>query len=152
MIRTGTENLNFGTAKLAKLNDLTGKIIEYQKCEDFNKLCLCLLTISNERLYLEAKYKTIYDYCLDKFKMKKTTVYLYITVAKKFLNPDTGDSYFIRKGIDLKYSQLVRLRQLSIGEVNTMLDNGLINPETKIRDIEILVKDYLASKKSDTTV
>lgn len=105
-----------------------------------------LYSVYDEKLYLKAGYKNIYDYSLDKFSFKKSTVSEFLHTVKRFGAKLIGSDDWT---INVKYkgfsiSQLILMSRYSDSE----LHSAAILPSDSVRQVrEKLRKVALIHRK-----
>lgn len=100
-----------------------------------------LLKIKNNEYYKYDDYESIYEYALDRFNIRETTVKNLINIASKFLD-DTGNLLSDFK--DYSYSQLIELSKINEKDY---ID---ISPDMSVRELkEIKLESKLEDAKKE---
>lgn len=146
---TGKAAHDISHSRGMKLRKCIESAREYQKINDVFRVALCLRTIQNEKLYLDSEYKDIYAVGRIALKIQRGTVYNYLTVARKFLDADTGSSVFKNGDMDFAIMQLLELKKQTVEEIRGMLDSGVITFDTPAKAIKQIVADIEARKAKE---
>lgn len=142
-----TDNSGYAQERLKQLERYTRACQEYQKKQDSKRVALCVNSIYRDRLFLESGEKDIYSYCQKHFNIVRGAVGNYNTVARKFLDRNTGYSIFADGKRDFSFSCLLKLKSLLPDEIRELLKDGTLTLETTARDCEAIVAGIKARKK-----
>ena len=134
-------------SRLQQLEKYTNAGIEYQKKNDSNRLALCVYLIYTNKLFLEAGFKNIYDYCKEHFNIERGTTSNYVNVAKKFLDSSNGRSIFAQGNADFSFIAMIELKSLSPDDIRYLLNNGKITLGCTANEAKTIAKEYKDYKK-----
>lgn len=112
-------------------------------------MALCLYVIQNEKLYYEGGYSSVYDLGVNLLKLSKGTISGYISIAKKFLDTDTGKTIFATDKGDFGYMQLLELKKLKVDEAKELVNSGVINCNSTAQEIRLAVSEYLGRRQAE---
>lgn len=122
---------------------------EYQNKKDIHRTALCLYVIQTEKLYLEGGYTSVYDMATKLLGLSKGTISGYISIAKKFLDTNTGKTIFATDKGDFSYLQLLELKKLKVEDAKSLIESGVINYNSTANEVKQAVNDYLSRIKAE---
>lgn len=155
-LETCNDNASMDSQVLSyKLGTLESKLTKSLGCsKSLNLNIACwLYSIYVEKLYFIAGYKNIYDYSLDKFGLKKSTVSEFIHTVKRFGEKMIGSDDW---SINVKYkgfniSQLVLMSRYSDSELHTaalLPTDSVRQVRNKLRQVAVLHRQQTLSQQS----
>lgn len=146
MIQLQGKELEVSAAKsrVDRLAKFTSAAITYSKKKDIHRCALCMQVINNEKLYLEGGYKTCYE-CINAVfgGITRATVSNYLTIARRFLDANTGKTIFADGDKDFVYTQLIELKKLKVDEVRELMKDTITYDST-VAEIKEAVTGYKA--------
>lgn len=151
MIQMQGENVqqSVSVVREQRLQRFSKAAIEYQKKKDLHRVALCMQVIYNEKLYLEAGHANIYELGKSVLGTTRATTSNYLTVAKKFLDSNSGKSIFADGSRDFGYTQLVEMKKLSVDDAKELVKSGAINFDSTAKEIKQTVAEFVTMQKKD---
>ena len=128
------------------LKKATDRIIKASENVNKNMFTIAreLNDVSESKCYTDDGFKNVGEYAEKVFGFKKSATYNFISIGKLFTDTATLTSNLEHTEHDYSVSQLTRLVPLGSSEVaNELIEKGLFNEDSTIKEIEKAVKDYL---------
>ena len=128
------------------LKKATDRIIKASENVNKNMFTIAreLNDVSESKCYTDDGFKNVGEYAEKVFGFKKSATYNFISIGKLFTDTATLTSNLEHTDHDYSVSQLTRLVPLGSSEVaNELIEKGLFNEDSTIKEIEKVVKDYL---------
>ena len=142
-------NQNVSATRQSRYKKFTQGAVQYQNKKDIHRMALCLYVIQKEKLYVEGGYTSVYDLGVNLLKLSKGTISGYISIAKKFLDTDTGKTIFATDKGDFGYMQLLELKKLKVDEAKELVNSGTINCNSTAQEIRLAVSEYLGHRQAE---
>lgn len=151
MIQVDAKHINntMSAEREKRYKRFTAGAKEYQNKKDIHRMALCLYVIQNEKLYLEGGYTSVYDLGTKLLGVSNGTISGYISIAKKFLDTNTGKTIFATDKGDFGYLQLLEMKKLKVEEAKELVSNGTITFNSTASEIKQAVSDYLSHIKAE---
>jgi DNA modification methylase len=126
------------------LDTYTERIKKLRRPTDF-LVAKMLYTIHKRELFYQ-NYSSFADYAKKELNMEKVTAYMYSKVYERFF--DFKGNSRINQIEEWSVSNLNELHSLSITDINTLIEKGILTPSLKQKEIREIVKQYTKPEAS----
>ena len=151
IMNNGRPTQDTAQVRRQRLLELTTEIQSLVKVKSNQfRIAVRLNAVKNERLFLDAGFKNIYEYGLQIANLKRMTVNYYCRIANDFLNPETERTIFAdERGRDYGYMQMLELLRIDKEEATELIKAGTVTYDTTATEIRAIVGRIKEKKDKD---